>query len=228
MAVTTTVQDILSAAYGRSAKNARGSLGTEATELTKLVGRLLRGAFAVGARVNPTFFAQKATIGFGSDSWTRPEYAEAIMRIEKEDGTEVVVVPFDDRAAEPTKPALYRFGQKFYTAGNVLDPVAGNLVFWCSRRCDVPAAPTDVLDSQWVESYNDLLIAQVAIYLALKDNRGEEVPLLTGERDQWFNLFVAFLEHETANERRRFGHIRYVNTESLVTLKALFLSGGDA
>lgn len=234
MAVTTTVQDILDGAYSKSTKNRPGTIATEATELVDVVQRSINGLYAIAARVNPLFFAstQNVTLATG---WARPETAESVFRVEGgtnppttpnvATGTEVVVVPFDDRAAEPLKPAVYRYGQKYYTAGNALDPVNNDLMFYFSKRPSTLTVVASVLDAQWVEQFNELLMLEVAIYLALKDNRGDEVMLLKQERDRWATQFLAFLEHETANERRRTGHIRRINTEMLQSFGRM-LAGG--
>lgn len=224
MAVTTTVQEILTAAYARSTKNRPGTIATEATELLKLVGRALRGLFAVGAVVNPEFFGKSVAVPFAAPGWKRPEDAESVFYIENPAGAEVIVVPFRDRKADEGKPALYRFAQVFRSAGNALDPVAGDLTFYYSKRADLPAALNTVLDALWVECYNDLLIDEVAVYLALKDGRLDEVQELKSERDAGLSQFASFLQHETANESRRFGSVRQFNIDTLRPL----LAGGAA
>jgi len=371
MSVTTTPQDILYAAYAKSTKNSPGTIATESTELLQLIIRALRGLYALAARVNPSFFAQRASIVSGdgivtgltiaknvgavtfatnavasafrvggvavafvgsatqafsaahkitmgkwgavllqvtqgatttlatkvvastqaytsaadavaalpaadtgylaighiliqaavaadwdaqtdyldnlstgclsaqlisypptTTGWRRPVDAESVWRIEADNGTvptttagtEVVVVPFDDKGAEAGKPGVYEFGQQFYGAGNSLDPTSGTLQFFYSRRPTDPATLTATLDASWIEQFNEALILEVAMYLALKDGRPEEYKALAADRDNWVKQYIMFLEHATANERRRFGHIRRINTQTLVPL-ASFLSG---
>lgn len=236
MAVTTTPREIINAAYAKSMKNKPGTIATESTELLQLVIRALRGLYAVAARVNPTFFAEDADVTLGSGAWDRPLTAESIYRIERVSGTtggtgnagdEVVVVPFDDKTAEEGMNAVYEFGQKFFTAGNSLDPTGGDLKFYYSMRPADPANLAATLDPLWQESYNELLILETAIYLAMKDTRGEEVKDLKGERDVWAGLFIAFLEHSTANLRARFGQEHKFITKRLVPLNALFAGGAN-
>ena len=236
MAVTTTPRDIIVSAYAKSMKNKPGTIATESTELLQLVIRALRGLYSVAARVNPTFFAESADVTLGSSVWARPETSESIYRIERVSGTtggtgnagdEVVVVPFDDKKAEEGLNAVYEFGQKFYSAGNSLDPTGGDLKFYYSKRPTDPATLDTALDALWQESYDELLILETAIYLAMKDTRAEEVKDLKGERDVWASLFIAFLEHCTANERRRFGHIHTIVTKRLIPLNALFAGGAN-
>jgi hypothetical protein len=237
MAVTTTVQQILDAAYAKSLKNRPGTIATESTELLQVVQRALNGIYALAARINPLFFASSSNVTLAAGSWARPETAESIFRIEGgtvapttpavATGAEVVVVPFDDRQAESGKPAVYRYGQKFFTAGNASDPVNNDLMFYYSKRPSTLSALTSTLDAMWTEQFNELLVLEVAIYLALKDTRGDEIGVLSQDRDRWANQFMAFLEHEVAIERRRHGHIRRFNTETLVPLNRL-LAGGNA
>lgn len=225
MAVTTTVQDILTAAYARSSKNQPGKIATEATELVKLVGRALRGLFAVGAVVNPEFFADSADVAYADPGWARPEDAISVWAIENATGDEVVVVPFSDRKAEEGKAALYRWGQIYRSPLGTNDPaITETLTFFYSARATLPTATSTVLDALWVEQHNDLLIDEVAIYLALKDGRGDEVSALQTERAPNLALFVSFLQHETVNEVRRYGQQRTILLPSLLPL----LAGGGA
>jgi hypothetical protein len=223
--MATTAQDIVTAAYNTSAKNRPATIATDATELLKLVIRSTRGLYAFAARVNPIYFSDSAPVTFAVIGWPRPTLAESIFRIEKPDGTEVAVVPFDDRKAEPSMPAVYELGGHFWPAGNALDPVSGNLNFWYSRRPTDPATLASNLDTRWPEQFNDLLIYEVAIYLALKDGRAADVAQLRVMRDGWADLFAAHLEHATANLRARFGQVRRFTTNTMVPLKAM-LAGG--
>lgn len=227
MAVTTTVQQIITGALTRSSKNSPGVIANNTSELVEVVRRSLTGLFTYAARVNPTYFADTQAVTLSGGVWVRPETAESIFRIEQSDSTEVVVVPFDDRKAELGMPAVYRFGQKFRSAGNPLDPTTGDLTFFFSKRPAVVTALSDVIDPLWNESYNDLLISEVAIYLALKDGRADEIADLRADRDKWAMLFTAFLEHETVGERRRFGLVNRYATASIVPLNSL-LAGGAA
>lgn len=219
--MTTTVQQIVLGAYAKSAKNRPLSIATDATELVEVVTRAIRGLYSYAARVNPLFFAQAADVGFLSGGWLRPANAESLFWIERvSDGAEVVVVPFDDRKAEPSKPAVYELGQVFQPAGNPGDP-STMLRFFFSRRPVSLTSLADTLDPSWPETFNELLMDEVAIYLALKDGRMDEVATLRPLRDAWADLFSAFLEHATVNERRRFGQVRRFNSNALVPLKAI-------
>lgn len=210
---------------GKSLKNIPGQIATQATELLNLLNRSMEGLYAFAARVNPTYFAETASVGFAGAGWTRPAAAESIIRIETPGFVEVIVVPFDQRDAEPGKPAVWRFGQLFRSAGNANDPTSGNLTFFYAKRPTAPVALANTLDPLWAEQFNELLALEVAIYLALKDGRASEVDGLMQDRDRWVTLYAAFLEHETANERREYGQAQRFVGPSLVPLTAL-LAGG--
>ena len=222
MAVTTTPEQILAWAYAKSTKNKPGSIASESGELLQVVTRAMRGLFAFAARINPTFFAESAAVAFLSPGWARPQTAEVVFRIEDATFVEVAVVPFDQRKAEPGMPAVYSYGQVYRPASAAApNPQAGSLTFFYAKRPTDPATLQSVLDPLWTEQFNELLVLEVAIYLALKDGRNEEVPPLKEQRDRWAHLYLAFLEHETVNERRSYGHISRFNTKSLVPLSSL-------
>lgn len=226
MAVTTKVQDIVTGALTRSAKNSPGIIANNAVELVEVVRRAMAGLYSFAARINPTYFAESADVAPVAAGWQRPEAAESVFRIERTAGAEVVVVPLDDRAAEQGSPAVFTLGQLYRPAGNPLDPVLPeHLVFYYSKRPTRPALLTDTLDALWNESYNDLLISEVAVYLALKDGRMDEVEPVRADRDRWAMLFAAFLEHETVGTRRRFGVVNRTTGQGIVPLSSI-LAGG--
>lgn len=228
MAVTTTPQTILDGAYAKSQKNKPGAIATESVELLQLVIRATRGLYAFAARINPTFFAESAVVAYSAPGWARPQNAEAVFRIENPTPAEVVVVPFDDRRAEAGMPAVYPFGQVYRPASaGAPDPQAGNLTFYYAKRPTDPATLAATLDALWTEQFNELLILEVAIYLAIKDGRADELGAYRSDRDRWAMLFGAFLEHETLNMRRRYGQIARFNTQSIVPLMSI-LAGNSA
>lgn len=216
MAVITTVQDILNGAYGRSTKNQPGTIAAESSELLEVVNRIHRGIYAFGARLNPNFFAETASVAEVAGTWLRPDTAESIIRVEDSGNVEVTIVPIDDRAAEPTLLAVYEFGQKFFVAAGLVP--AGNLTFFYSKRPTTYTLLTDLLDSLWTEQFNEILVLELAMYLSSKDGRFDEVQVFAPERDRWVALLGAFLQHSTSNLRRRFGHRNTINVQTLIPL----------
>jgi hypothetical protein len=224
--VTTTVADILDAAYGTSIENQPGDLAAESTELLQLVNRALRRIFAAAARVNPNFFAMRLVVDYDTDllGWRRPVIAESVWRAEKSDGTQVTFVPIEDRRAEPGKPAVYPFAQAYFPAGNPKDPGSSDtLTFYFSKRPDPLSDLEATLDPQWPEQFNPLLINTVGLYLSEKEgaNRKDEVPAFLRELERDSAQFVQFLEHETVGIRRRMGHMRRFNTQSMVPVMSI-------
>jgi hypothetical protein len=224
MAVTTTVQEILDAAFAKSTKNQPGTIATSGVELLQVVIRSLRGLYAFAARVNPLQFSTVAVVAEVTGFWARPEAAQSIFRVEGPGGSEVAVVPFDDRQAEPSVPSIYEFQSGFNAVTNASGTTSGFLTFWFSQRPDdpTPLDLTGILDPDWVEDFNELLILEVALYLSLKDGRMEEVAGFKQNRNDWARLFANYLQHATANLRRRFGHQRIIDVETLLPM----LTGG--
>jgi hypothetical protein len=234
MAVTTTPKDLLEWAYSKSTKNNPGQLATEDTELFQLVIRVIRKMYSVAARVNPTHFATSADVSPPGANlpWQMPDGVESLYYITDAAGAEIITVPYNDRQCEPTRPALYYEGKAFYEAGNANDPdpTADTLTFRFSR---VPADPADVngvIDSMWDEAYNELLVLEIAGELAKKDagttGRDQELVYIAGQRDEWLRLFIMHLEHNVANQVKRFALSR-INTPTLVPLKDLLVGGSN-
>lgn len=219
-----TPQDVLTDAYAKSKKNQPGKIANEAVELLGVVNRAIRAFFIYGARINPYYFMGDATVSFGAGGWARPALAEALFRIE-DSGTEVIVVPIENKDAETSKPAVYRKGQLYITAGNTLDPTSGDLDFIYSRTPADAATLGTTIDAGFPISYNELPILEVAIYLAIKDDRPEEAAVLVGERDSWLKLFLAHLEHTDMNTYRRWDN-RF-NLPGVMPLGGL-LQGGSS
>lgn len=223
MAVTTQYSDIITAARLRSIKRTSAVDETELFDVAKLA---FTGIFAVAARVNPYFFGDTEVVVKAGGGWMRPTQAASIVRVELDDvgGAEVAVVDLGDRQAELGMPAVYRFGQKFISAGNADDPDTEDLAFWFAKFPVVPTDVDDVLDPLWIEHFNQFFIDEVALYLSLKDRRLDELGELRESRKGWLRLFVQFLEHETANVSKRFGQIKRIPVEELFPL----LAGGAA
>ena len=212
----TTPYDILVAAYGLSNQNQPDTIATAATELLDVVTRASRGLWAFAARINPEFFGESADVAYNPPGWARPATAELVWRIENPAGKEVVVVPRSDLKADLARPAVWTLGQIYRSAGNALDPVNGNLTFFYSLVFPKPASIDTALSALWPTQFDELLVRETAMYLALKDGRPEELQPLGTERDRWAQLFAAFLEHETANRVYRYGAARTFNVPTLI------------
>ena len=235
-----TVQDLVVAAYGLSNRNVPAVLSTTGfqSELTAKVTRLQREVYSRAAKINPTFFAGLQDVAFLADSdgelagWARPTGANTLFRIEWLAGTVggaqasakagdlVVLVPYDDRAAETGFPAIYRVGETYFSAGNALDPIGGPLRFFFSRVPTDPSGFTGQLDSMWLDTFDGLLVVQIAEYLAAKDGRADELGPLKDEETARIQEFTDLLAHPDANERRRMGVVRRVVSPTLAPVVA--------
>lgn len=198
-----TPQQIILGAYGRSKLNNPGKIATESTELLGRVNQALTRCFRFAARINPEFFGKEDAVAFAASGWARPADAELVFWIEK-DGAQVIVVPRWDRKADTGRPAVYRMGQQYKSAGNPSDPTAGSLTFCYARRPAAAGSLGATLDSAWPDAFAPLLELELAMFLALKDGRGDEMAVLKVDRDAHAQEFMTFLEHETVGEVRRF------------------------
>lgn len=222
-----TADELVTAAMGYSTKNRPDQIATKAVELLRIVNRAFMGIYTVAGHVNPEFFADETAVAFAAGppaGWTRPALALSVWRIENPAGVEVKVVDRNDKAAEIGWPAVYMLKKVYRTAGNALDPVAGNLTFCYSLLPTLVAAIANPVDANWIEQYNELAILEIAIYLALKDGRLDEVAALKADRDKWAQLFIEYLMMETANTTRRIARQRVVNVPAMIQL----LAGGAA
>lgn len=219
-----TPRDIITAAHGFSTKNRPGQIATIETELLGVVTRAFRGLWAFAARINPEFFGKQAAVVPAANVWTRPADAELIWLIENPLGQEVAVVRRTDILAESGLPSVTFFGQRYRVTGAAPGPVGTDtLTFFYSMIAPAPATVDTAFDALWPTHFDDLLVRETALYLALKDGRDEELAGLRADRDQWAQLFAAFLEHETANVRVRYGTIRTFNVQTLISAH---LAGG--
>lgn len=233
MAVTTTPQMLFEAAIPRSKLNLASDFVSQNTELLQYLVRAMRGVFAFAARINPYYFGATKEQAHGESGWPMPEDAESVHLIQGTgaanvpDGERVWIVPFDDPEAMQSRPSVFFHGRAFHATGNAADPSSDEVLRMFYSR--LPIVPDDVdqpIDPLWCEQYNELLVLEIAIYLAIKDNdsgrRSQELAELRMERNSWARLFAAHLEH-AAPPVRRTGHTRRINVDTLLPL----LAGGS-
>jgi hypothetical protein len=217
-----TALDIILAAYAKSAKNQGDRLATQSAETLDALNRALRLAFAAGSRVNPEYFSLKTNVPLSSGSWARPAGAESIIAIRGGSdvqpaslvGKDIVVVPFTDEAADEGSPCIYELGQKFFPTGP-LAPTSGSLDFFYAAQPSLLVTVNDTLDPLWPTRFDGLLVCELALWLATKDGRAEDVQLTSAEVGRWQRLYVAHLEHATPIQVRRFGVRREFNLNTL-------------
>lgn len=221
-----TPNKIITAAFAKNRKNQPGVLASPAEMFSSFL-RVYPVMWTIGARVNPGFFGGREAVSFAVDGWTRPAEAESIFRIELAAGGPVAVVPLEERDADPFTPAVYEWGQRFFPAGNAGDPVAGDLVFWYAKRPTLPANADTELEALWPDSFDELLVLELALVLAAKDQRADEIALLRGDRDVWLRRFIAHLEHATVGVTRSTGAAQRFQAATQVPLNTLLTGGSD-
>jgi hypothetical protein len=203
-----TPREIFDAAYGMSKLNQEGEVAGEAGELLPLLNRTLRGLFAEGARVNRRIFTQRLTVPVSSGTWPRPAAAEVVLQIEGGsgsgvEGTKVIEVPYDQQHVDLHRPAVFVLGQRYYSRGTPADPAGGSLIFYYSARPATVASLTAPIDPLWPSQFDQLLVLEVARYLAVKDGgekRAQEIAAFESEYQREHARYVAWLEHESTTE----------------------------
>jgi hypothetical protein len=227
--MSTTPQDILDEAVPRSGKNRPALVDAAPPEYLALVNRVVKTFFSVAARVNPEFFGDDASLPWvpASGGWARPSLAEAVFYLERTGDEEVVVVPYGERNVDPGQPRVYRLGGYYRQAGaDALPAESETLTALFSRQAPLCATIDTAIDASWPENFNGLLVEEVAIYLALKDGRVDEVGQLRASRDSWLRLYLAHLEHETLGVVRKFSP-DYMVTGTIVPLNSLLAGGTE-
>lgn len=212
-----TPNDVIIAAYGLSSQNRPGDIAAKATELLDVVTRAGRGLWAFAARINPEFFGTSIRLASSGPGWRRPVDAELVWRIELDSTEEVIVVPRGDLQADLARPSVWYMGQTYRPNGFATSPIFGNfLTFFYSQVFPKPGNIDANFSDLWPTQFDELLVREVGLYLALKDQRADEIPGLQVERDRWAQLFAAFLEHETTTRVYRYGSVRTFNVPALI------------
>lgn len=220
----TIASDYITAAYGLSTKNNPTKTATP-TELLRILNTSFHACYAIAARINYLAFAVREVIPKITLGWPYPACAELVFRIELATGEEVALVPYNQRFAEPGRPGVYYLGGFYNAAGNPTDPGDEPLVLLYSKMPVSFTTVDDEGDTTWHTRHDRLVIADLAMYLARKDGRTDELPDLSAERDAALQLFVAFLEHANVMETRMYGAHRFMPTYTIQSLAAL-LAGG--
>ncbi|MBA3645291.1 MAG: hypothetical protein H0W63_03865 [Gemmatimonadaceae bacterium] len=228
MANTITPRQIITRAVAKSVKS---TVLNQTTEGLDRVKQIVRTMFVIAARVNPEFFVGSATVAHdaGIGGWAVPDSAEAVFFVGTTRTGECAILTFADRTMEAgVKASVYRFGQKFNTPGGTLDPnAADSAVMYYSRRPTDPVGLDNAIDGDFPVNHNQLLIDEMAVYLAIKDGRPDDIELFKQDRDNSLKLFVAHMEHATLGVRMRYRGQRDLHTNSIIALSSL-LAGGTS
>jgi len=212
--MATTCALLIAAALNRRTANDADKLATPG-ELIGQLDRIMKGIYLKGSKINPGFFGTSASVAGTGTTWLRPVDAHVVTRVEANGatgtgadrvitvvGTEINVVPFNDRDIEFV-PRIYRYGGLYYSEGGATNPSPSangdTLKFYYSKRhpdFNTALAPSaNTLDATWNDALNGLPIAELARYLCIKAGRGgtPEAAGLDEEIKGWDALFMAEL-----------------------------------
>lgn len=208
-----TAAEYIAQAILRNSQNDGDTLAEPDPELLAVLTLLFYDYYQLATGRNPYVFAKQVVLSYTAGGWTIPADAETVVMLQRPGGAEVVVVPIDDLEAEKGKPAVYRLGRRYFSAGNAADPPA-NTNLLCIHTV-IPPTFADLSDSpptEWPTQFDPMVVNDLALMLAEKDERDVE----TGRRDKlqerWQARFMAWLSRPELNARTRFGSPRLVPT----------------
>lgn len=224
--MTTTAQQIITAALGRDAAIDTTILTVQQAEVIASVGRILRKEMSLAMPSNPAYFGiiknVAATALGGIAGWARPSDAYAIYRVEAAadtkdeaaaviaNGTEIKIAPFDDRGLFAGEPSLYEFGQFFVRAGNAGDPSTGSINFFYAAKVITPVAVTDILDARFPDDMADLIVAGLNAWFCKRD--GRDTKTYDDVVAEWRELFSMMMANSTLTLAQRFESFRSPRT----------------
>lgn len=234
--MATTAGDIINAALARASANRPELLTTAETELLLELWRQMREVYALAARENPQFFAAvlfapQEQVGdfFG---WAKPQNGIVFQiraTADTKDSSNFTVpngkivrpIPFTDTgetsvsspAFPATEAAVGDIGQVYLPLITSFWPYTGHLNIYYSSDAPQPTTLASNLDPRWPESFNPILIAGLAEFLARKDGaRNDEADNFAAEKDRWANTFTQYLYDQQMHTLQRFRPFRRIGT----------------
>lgn len=184
--MSTTAKDLIQRAFGKSTKNDPDKLALR-KEMVRVLSDYIRALYVEVAEVDEEFFPTSGDVTGSAGVWALPAAMIAPFRVLDASDDEVAIVPFRDVDAE-IAPRVYQLGQSLYTVGETGDP-ATSAVLTIHGSMMHPALDPDeawdhadnTLDATWPERHNELLIRELARYLARKGGRPDEAAALGEE-----------------------------------------------
>lgn len=192
-----TVQALLEAAYAGSTANDAGKLAKDA-ELIGVLNRRYQQLWALMAAHNGDAMAVSAALAAlagNPPSAVLPTDTIDILRVQTAAGARVNLIPIAEKdRAWHLAPAVYRQGASLVSRNGAGDPIATDVL--TIYHCDAPvalAALATVLDSRFPVRWEQILITELQLYLAAKDEarRPEELKMLANDFDGQMALFNA-------------------------------------
>ena len=223
--MTLIASDLIAAGIGTSARNRSGILADSQSELLAVLNRLVMDLFFDASVINPFFIGSVETVAYDATAggWPRPARALSVVRLEATattqpglgDGVEVIVIQPDNRDAGQYEPHVLELGGVFLASGVASSPTGGPLRFYFARR-PVPltlnGGLSQTIDPLVPDDLEAYFVNGVGAYLALKDQRADEVPVLQGQRDAARALWSQMVGAATPALRRTFTPRSALNT----------------
>lgn len=223
--MATPVQFFIDAGYARSTANDPNLLALPG-EIVAQVNLVVQELYVRAKEINPLYFLDSEDVDPDGAGWARPTLALNVLAVERvADEVPVHVVPFNDRFEAALPPRIYRVGATAYrSVGEALDPdpavppAGDTLRVWYATAHPALTAPASVLDASWPERHNDLIVLEVAKYLALKDKARGDLAGIEADLEKAYALFDADLRQVDSALEARFGRVSgYRDTQAKAT-----------
>lgn len=207
-----TVQDIIDAAVGRSAASRLDMLESDAPELLRVVQRTLSRLYLFASRRRASTFGVSLVVSYQATTpvgWPLPADLLSLLRVEfASSGTEVAVTRLDDRSGMAPMPAVAEFGRTLVVCGNAGDPTNEDLRLYYAPSAPTLAGLSTTLPSAFPEMFYPLVELAVAVYLARKEARAEDVATFAREESEQQAYFDAWLTDASIAPGDRFAGFR--------------------
>jgi hypothetical protein len=196
--MATTVQQIIESAIARSTANDPGKLTVDG-ELIPHLNRKYQSIVARMAQQGGDNWLAKTTVTFAGapPSVTLPTDIVDIERIETAIGGRTYLIPVRDKDRTwVLAPAVYRQGNTLVSRAATGDPLAADV--WTLFYKDAPttlSALSTTLDARYPVRYENVLVVDLALYMAVKDeNRNpERIAALQRELDAENALIIELI-----------------------------------
>lgn len=201
--------DYITQAVAQSYNNRPDVLADGGTELLVQLKLIFARYYRTAAKQNPGALAVQAVLVWdtGIKGWAIPAAIDTTLRLElaSDPDQEVIVVPLDDRKADPSASAVIRLGRTYKPAGNANDPKNVNLVAYYAAVGPAFANLTAAPGPEWPQQFDGMVVSQLAGFLAAKDARPDDAGAALADASDWKNDFVSWCQTPDLNVRRRFG-----------------------
>lgn len=184
MTATHTVQNVIDRAMQRNQLNDTTKIASDA-ELVGLISRKQQEKFLEVARINPDFFGEVTTItlsGSDADLSTISPLAAAINMVQVaaeagsnyDVGDRIYVVATDEQDAELAPRMIFQ-RNKLTALGTDLNGVTQIKIYYSRLPATMnTATDPDSLNMDMPDEFIDTIVSEVALHLAIKDNRSAE------------------------------------------------------